>query len=178
VERPSRFDLLVFTELIYDGGRGLTWCNGNDHHAAAPTLHFARADNRLFRVIAPFDDDVRPEKLDQLEGSVFIEQYDEIDAFHSREDVGPLCFATYGPGGPLEPAHRRIAIDADDERVGGRARRREKVDVSGVQEVEDAVGEGDLAFSVSPPALCRLPCRNLSRRVSRLQSLLTADGWK
>ena len=56
-----------------------------------------------------------------------------------------------GRVGPLVGAHRPVGVDADDERVAQRAGRLQVPDVSGVQQVVDAVGEHHaLALAAQP----------------------------
>jgi hypothetical protein len=119
----------------------------NDDNAPSPALHFAGSDNRRFGIVAALHDDIGPEKLDQLERSVLGKDDDEVDAFDSREDEGAFRCAANGPAGALEPADRVIAIDADDQRVGGPTRRHEEIDVSRMEQIEYSVGERDPILS-------------------------------
>jgi hypothetical protein len=47
----------------------------------------------------------------------------------------------------LEAAHRVIAIDADDQRIGGAPRGDEEIDVSRMEQIEYPVGERDPILS-------------------------------
>jgi hypothetical protein len=48
--------------------------------------------------------------------------------------------------------------------------------MSGMQEVEDTIGESDSILSCAPPALRFRPCSYFRRRVTRAQSLLITKG--
>ena len=145
-------------------------------HAPAPALHFCRTNDRGFRIISAFDDHIRLEMPDEVERRVLRENYDEIHALERGEHVRAFGVAPYGARRTLEAAHRLIAIDADDERVGAVARGSEDVDVAGMKQVEHAVSERYATLSSSFPTLGLRPCRNLCRGVSRLQGLLTTEG--
>lgn len=156
----------------------MTRSKGDDDDVAAPAFYFAGADNGFLGVIATFHYDVRFEMLDEIERRIVGENYNQIHAFERGENVGALGVAMYRPGRTLKPAHRLVAVDADDERVGGSAGSGENIDVPRVQQIENAVGECNPAFPASPPTLRLHPGGNLVRRIPRLQSLLTADGRK
>ena len=74
---------------------------------------------------------------------------------------------------PFAQAPRRcVAVDGDDERVAFGARRFEEGDVSGVQQIENTVGEND-------PTLSGAPARSGLGRTDlrgRVQSGCTALG--
>jgi hypothetical protein len=50
--------------------------------------------------------------------------------------------------------------------------------VSGMEQIEDPIGESYPVLSCSSPALCFRPCSNFRRGVPRLQSRLITKGWK
>ncbi len=145
-------------------------------HTPAPAFHFCRTNDRVFRIIAAFDDHVRLEMPDEVERCVLGENYDQIHALERGEHVRAFGIAPYGARRTLEASHRFIAVDADDERVGAVARRSEDVDVARMKQVEHAIGERHATLSSSFPALGLRPCRNLCRGVSRLQGLLITAG--
>ena len=145
-------------------------------HAPAPAFHFCRTNDRVFRIIAAFDDHVRLEMPDKVERRVLGENYDEIHALERGEHVRAFGVAPYRARRTLEAAYRLIAIDADYERVGAAARGSEDVDVAGMKQVEDAISERHATLPSSFPALGLRPCRNLCRGVSRLQGLLITAG--
>jgi len=151
---------------------------GHHHDAPSPALHICRANDRVFRIIAALDDHVGLEMSDEVERRVIGENYDEIHALERRQHVSALGVAAHGARRTLETTHGFIAVDADDERVGGFARGSEDVDMAGMKQVEHAIREGNPTLRSSSPPLGFRPCRNLRRGISRLQSLLSTVGWK
>lgn len=151
---------------------------GHHHDAPSPALHFCRANDRVFRIITALDDHVGFEMPDEIERRVIGKNYDEIHALERRQHVSALGVAAHWARGALETAHGFIAVDADDECVRGIACDGEDVDVAGMKQVEHAIGERYPTLSSSSPPLGLRPCRNLRRGISRLQSLLSTDGWK
>lgn len=150
----------------------------NYDDAPAPALHFVGADDRAFSVVAAFHYDVRLENPDELEGRVLRENDDQIDTFHGGEHEGALGRATNRPARAFEPAHGLIAVDADDQRIRGRAGCNEKIDMTGMEQIENSVGERYPIFSCSPPTLGVASRGDFRGWVARLQSLLIAMGWK
>src|SRR6266403_1169107 len=156
----------------------MSGCERHYQHPPAPAFHFLRTDDRIFGIIAAFDDHVGLQMSDKIERRVLGENYNEVHALERSEHVRALRVAAHRPRETLEAAHRLIAVDADDERVGAVARSSEYVDVPGMKQVEHAIGECYPTLSSSFPTPGLGPRRNLCRGVSRLQGLLTTAGWK
>ena len=150
----------------------------NNDDAPAPALHFVGADDRAFSVVAAFHYDVRLESHDELQRRVLREDNDQIDALHGGEHECALGGAPDRPARTFEPAHGLIAVDADDERIRGRAGCNEKIDMTGMEQIENSVGESYPIFSCSPPTLGVASRGDFRGRIPRLQSLLIAIGWK
>lgn len=150
----------------------------HDDYRPAPALHLAGADDRGFRVITALHDYVRPEVLDQAERSVFGKNDDEVDTLECCENICSIAIGAHGPGRPFEPAHGFIAVDSNDQVICRRPRGIQHVDVSAVEQIEDAVGESDPSPSAFPKACSLRPCRNLGRGIPGRQSRLAAMGWK
>jgi len=150
----------------------------NYYDAPAPALHFVGADDRAFCVVAAFHYDIRLENPYELERRVFRENNDQIDTFHGGEDECALGSAPNRPARTFEPAHGLIAVDADDQRIRGRAGCNEKIDMTGMEQVENSVGESYPIFSCSPPTLGLASRGDFRGRIPRLQSRLIAMGWK
>jgi len=178
VERPERADLAGFTELPYDGGGGLTRCKGNYNDAPSPAFDFTGADYRAFRVIAALHYDVRLQNPYELERRILRENNDEVDAFHGGEHERALRLAAYRPARPLEPSHGLIAVDANDKHIRSPACGGEKVDVPGMEQIEDSVRERYPVLACSSPALGLRTCGYFCRGITGLQSLLITMGWK
>ena len=154
---------------------GSEWYN---HDASSPAFHFRRAYDRVFRVIAAFDDHVRLEMLDEIERSVVGEDNDEIHALQRGQHVRTFGVGTDGARRTLEAAHRFVAVDSDDERVSGAAGSGKNVYVPGMKQVEHTIRERYAALLASSPPFRLSPCRNFRSGIPRLQSLLMAEGWK
>ena len=150
----------------------------HNHHLPSPTFDFGRADNRVFGIVSAFHDDVGSQQLHQIERSVVRKNYYQIDAFERSENVGSLSIAANWTVRTLETADRLVAINANDQRISGRSRSAENIDMSWVKQVEDTISERDLALSRRPPALCVYPRRNFAGWIAWLQSLLAAVGVK
>ena len=150
----------------------------NDEDASSPTLYFGGADDRVFRVIPAFDDNVRTKMADKIERRIVRENYDEVDTFERAQEVRALGVGTYRTRRTLEAADRIIAVDPNDERVRAFTSSGQNIDVSGMKQVEHAVREGYPSLPCSSPPFGLSPRRNLFGGISRLQSLLMTDGWK
>lgn len=150
----------------------------NDNYLPSPAFHFGGADNGVLGVIAALDDDIGLEMSDEIERRVLGENYDEVDALQRGENVGALGIRAHRTRRSLETTHRLVTVDADDQSIGGISRREKHVDVTRVEQIEDAVGERNPTLLPRSPALGFNPRRYLCRRITRLQSLLAADGWK
>ena len=73
-------------------------------------------------------------------------------AAKAGEHPGARCLrGDRAVGAFAEPAHRRVAVDADDEGVAFPARGLEQLHVARVQEVEHAVGEDQAAGDRAAP---------------------------
>jgi len=64
-----------------------------------------------------------------------------VDGGEPGEHLGALLDVEDGAAGTLQPPHRGIAVEPDDEHVAERPGRGEVAHVAGVEEVEAAVGE-------------------------------------
>src|ERR1051325_3886153 len=119
-------------------------------HRASPTTNLPGADHCLLRIVATLDDQIRTQRNDRFERCVFVEYHHGIDHRERREQVSALPLAADGTFRALQPADRCIAVDADHERIPGAAGREEQVDMTGMKEIEHAVGEYDVAANLSP----------------------------
>lgn len=148
------------------------------HDAPSPTLHFLGTNDRLFRIIAALDDYVRLEMLHEVQRRVFGEYYDEIDALETCQHIRAFGVAPHRTRRAFEAAYGFIAVDAHDQRVCAFARGGEKIDVPRVKQIEYTIRERYPTLSSRSPPLGLRPRCNLCRGMPRLQSLLTAKGWK
>ena len=153
-------------------------CERNDEDASSPTLYFGGADDRVFRVISAFNDNVGTKVADEIERRIVGEYYDEIDALERTQYVCPLGVGAHGTCRTLQAADRIIAVDSNDKRVRALTSGGENIDVSGMKQVEHAIREGYPSLLCSSPPFGLGPRRDFSGRIPRLQSPLVTDGWK
>ena len=154
----------------------MSWRERDDEDASSPTLYFGGADDRVFRVISAFNDDVRTKVADKIERSIVGKNNDEVYAFDCGQDVRALGVGTYWACWTLETPHRVIAIDPDHERVSALTRGGENIDVPRMEQVEHTVRECYPSLSCSSPPFGLGPRRDLFSRIPRLQSPLMTDG--
>src|SRR5512143_1174765 len=111
----------------------MSWGERNDSDGASPTAYVARTHDRRLRIVPSLHQDVRPQCRDQLERRVLVEYHDGVDHPQGGQHVASLRCAPYRTLRSLEPAHRLVAVDSDDERVTLPTRAKQHVDVAGVQ---------------------------------------------
>src|SRR5262249_53360615 len=89
---------------------------GNANHVTAPRFHVTGTYDLVVLVVGAFAKEVRSECADQRQWGVVIEQDDAIHARHGREPSRPFRRRYEGTAGTFaEPAHRGIAVHADEE---------------------------------------------------------------
>ena len=150
----------------------------HNNDSPAPALHFSGAHNRVFRVVSALHDHIGTKKLNEIERRVVRKNYNEIDAFEAGHDIASFSVRAYWAIWAFQSPYGLIAVDSDDQCIGGLSGRRENVDVPGMEKVEHAVGECDLSFLCRAPAFRIDPRRDFAGRIAWLQSLLAATGWK
>src|SRR4051812_44787620 len=89
----------------------------NNSHRSAPPAYLSRADDRRFGVVAPFDQHIRLQRLDELERGILLELYDGIYRLEGGQHVTALWDRANRTRGAFETAHRFIAVDADDQEI-------------------------------------------------------------
>jgi len=67
------------TQTLDCGSGGVTGSERNDDNIATTQACLHGADNRRLGIVAPLDEDVRLQRLDQLDRGVFLEHDDGID---------------------------------------------------------------------------------------------------
>ncbi len=100
---------------------------------------------RIDGVIAALGVDVRPDRLDEPGGALVAEDHHGVDRAQRGHDLGSVVLRIDRPGRSLELAHRGVRVQRHDQGVAERARLVEVADVAGVQQVEAAIGEDQLA---------------------------------
>src|SRR6185295_10254651 len=138
--------------MLHEGGGREAGDEGHAHDTAAPGLDPVGAHDAVARVIGPLDEHVGGECLDQLEGSILLEQHHAIDGREPREHPGPRRLAADRPPAALaQPPDGSIAVDPHDQDLALAPGGFEQLDVAGMQQVEHAVGEHDRTGLPGPP---------------------------
>src|SRR5688500_4097368 len=157
------------TEALDGRSRGIPRRERNDHDLTAAGSNHVGADDGVRRIVPAFDDDIRAERLHQLEGRVLIEHRHGVDALEGREDVGTLALAADRPISALEPLHGRITIHPDDEAVTAKPRTDQDIDMARMEQIEYAVREHHAAaLAFTPRNECR-PGHHFPARVELTQ---------
>src|SRR5581483_6265452 len=115
----------------------------DQYDLAAERFDDLPTDHLFARVVRTLDEDGWLDPRNQFLGRVLVEHHNEIDGFQSSEHLGASLHRLDRATGAFQPCHGSIAIKADDESITGRARAGEQLDVTGVQQVETAIGEAD-----------------------------------
>ena len=155
---------------------GLTRGERDDNAFPAPAADLRGADDGLGRIIATLHDDIRAERLDQLERGVLVEHRHGIDCLQTGEDVGALGLAAHRAIGPLQSPHAGVAVQPDDEGITTLARAAEHVEMPGVQQIEHTIREDDAAPLLLAPCASAIPVEDLARRVEGAQKALSTRG--
>ena len=92
-------------------------------------------------VVSSLGYDIRLHALDKPQRRVFVENVHGIDAAQREQHPLAVFLRVDRSGAALEPAHRGVRVQADDEVLSQRARLLKVGDVADVQDVEAAVGE-------------------------------------
>lgn len=122
----------------------------DQHDRAARGLHDLIANYLLAGVVAALYQHARLDPGDQVDRRVLLEDDDEIDGFQRRQHLGARTLVLDRAIGALQPPHRGVAVEAHDQPIAGCARRRQHLDVAGMQDIETAIGEAD-ALSLPAP---------------------------
>ena len=145
----------------------------NDDRAAAST-NLGCANHGVWSVVAALYDYVRLKYTHELERCVLLEDGNGIDRFECRQHVCTLSFRSDGSVGTLEALYGSVAIQANDENITARAGTEQNVDVTGVKEIENAVGKNDPPALLPAPVCERFPRHDLSLRITAAQYVHSA----
>ena len=141
--------------------------DGHNHHAPTASAHNVRTDHCIRAVVAALDDDIGLQSSHDFERRVLAEHDNSVDAFQAGENERPFRLRSHRTRRTLESAHRGIAVHANDEPVPCPPRGHQHVDMTGVQEIEDAVGEDDGARAPLAPGTRRIPIEDFAGGVER-----------
>src|SRR3954465_14928027 len=105
----------------------MSWCKGHNHDPTAPAPHFGRADDGVLSIVAALHNYVGSQKLDQIQRSILGKNYDEGATLECSEHVTSLRVTANRARWPFESSHRFVAVDADNQCIGGLAGCRQNV---------------------------------------------------
>lgn len=141
--------------------------DGHDHHAPTACAHDVRADHCIRGVVATLDDDIGLQSSHDFERCVLAKHDNSVDAFQAGENKRPFRLRSHRALRTLESAHGGIAVHADDEPIPCSTRGHQHVHMTGVQEIEDAIGEDDGARAPLAPGTRRIPIEDFAGGVQR-----------
>lgn len=124
-------------------GRAETLQDIDQHDHPAGGFDDLVADHLLAGVVAALHQNARRDARDQVDRRVLLEDHDEVDGFECGQHFGTRALVLDRAIRALQPPHRGVAVEADDQPVAGGARRGQNLDVAGMQDVEAAIGEAD-----------------------------------
>src|SRR6187549_92319 len=118
---------------------------GQDRDPSAPGGDRLRLGQLAGLVVAALRPDIGLQQPQGLVGDRLVEDRDLVDTAQGLQHRRPLQLADQRAIVALEPAHRAIAVEQDDEAVAERPRRLQGADVADVEEVEAAAGRDHAA---------------------------------
>ena len=101
------------------------------------------ADHLVAGVVSALHQYAGLDLRDQFDRRILTEDGDEIDRLQRRQHFGARALVLNRAPLALQPLHRRIAVQSDHQPVAGATRRGQYLDVTGMQNIETAVGETD-----------------------------------
>lgn len=91
--------------------------------------------------VASLDEDLGSDLVNEIFGSVFVKETDEINAGQGREDFRAVVFGLKWTVGTFESFDAGVGINADEECISELSGFLQVSDVADMQKVEAAVGE-------------------------------------
>ena len=130
--------------------------DGDADHASTASLDRIAPDDSIGRPVCAFDQDVRLNRPDHFGRCVFAEHRHCIHTTQSSQQFTTLRLSSYRPVCPFVAPHGGVGIEPHDERVTQGAGLLQVADVTGMQQVKDAIGEhDDLSRSTERRRECR-----------------------
>ena len=121
-----------------------------EHNGAAPALLQFRPDHGVLGIVGAFDQKLGPDRLDQLDRRILVEDADQIDRGKARKYRGPRGLGLDRAGRPLEPPHAGIAVEPNHEPIAGRAGLLQQMDVARMKQIEAAIGKASAPANPAP----------------------------
>src|SRR5262249_2231350 len=101
-------------------------------------------------VISALDEELRPDRSNELDRRVFLEDDYQVDRSKRCEHSGAFRLALDGTARPLDARCRRVAVETDTEPIARRLRLTEHRYMTGMQQVEAPVGKADFEPMAAP----------------------------
>ena len=163
------------TKRSYDVGSGLSGRQWDHDNTTAPRANLRRPDDGVLGVVPTLHENIGTQTLDELERCILVEEDDAIHHLERGDDIRALRLRANGTRRALQTANRIVAIEADDQRVASPAGAKQNVDVSRMEQIEDAVGEYDAPVLGCAPACSTGPVVNLGEAARLKRCLRRAD---
>ena len=97
----------------------------HDYNFSSPASDLSRTNNRIWLVVATLDDHIRPKGFHEIEWCILVKKNDEVNALETCNKVRAIAFSAHRAGRSLEPFHRCVGVDSDNQCVTSRASGRE-----------------------------------------------------
>ena len=121
------------------------------HHSPAIALHRQLLRQCVRVVVAALDVDVRPDRLEQVDRGVVLENGHVFHTADRRDNRRPVLGRADRPIRSLQPAHGLIGIDPDDEHVAEGRGLLKAFNVAAVKDVETTISEDDPVACAAMP---------------------------
>lgn len=116
---------------------------GEDDEAAAGFLDGGCFWDGLIAVVSTFDVDIGAERANNRAGGVFVEEQGVVDGVERRDEGQAILLAVNGPAWTLQAACTAVTVDGHDEDIAQLSGLAQEMNMSGVQNIEDAIGKDD-----------------------------------
>ena len=169
---PALLPVIRRLNLLDDARRGPPGLDRDPDDPPAARFDRVAADDGVGGPVGAFDEHVRLNLADDLGGRFLVEDHRRIDARERGHNLRPLALRRDRPFGSLVRPDGSIGIDRDDQQIARAPRGLQVPHVTRVQQVEDAVGENDLAARTAL-AVCKIHHFGLGKKT---HSQLTPDS--
>ena len=121
----------------------MTWHDIDKDNLTTEGFDDFTADNLFARVIASLDQHRRLDAADQLLGRILFKHGNQVDRLECRKHLGACLNGLDRPARPFQARNRCIPVQAHDQTIARGARTGEKLDVTGMKQIEAPVGKSD-----------------------------------
>src|SRR6266568_826252 len=123
-----RYSCLTPAGAIDQRGGAMALQYIDQQNLAATGLDDLVADDLLAGIVAALDQHARFHPRDQLDRGVLFENRDQIDRLQRCQHFGAGALVLHRTPLALQPLHRGVAVQPDDQAITGTARRRQHLD--------------------------------------------------